>query len=96
VGLTRPFAGDGSVTVCGESRTTMRDLAVSRRKGGDSNPRDGGCPSNGFQDRRIQPLCHPSAARSDPTRSHGSPGQGLNWPFVSQGEVAEWLKALAC
>ena len=30
------------------------------RKGGDSNPRDGVRPPNGFQDRRIQPLCHPS------------------------------------
>jgi hypothetical protein len=35
-------------------------IRLHKRKGGDSNPRDGGCPSNGFQDRRIQPLCHPS------------------------------------
>jgi predicted MFS family arabinose efflux permease len=31
-----------------------------KRKGGDSNSRDGGYPPAGFQDRCIQPLCHPS------------------------------------
>jgi peptidylprolyl isomerase len=31
-----------------------------QRKGGDSNSRDGGYPPAGFQDRCIQPLCHPS------------------------------------
>ena len=30
------------------------------RRRGDSNPRDPGCGPNGFRDRRIQPLCHPS------------------------------------
>src|ERR1700689_4658487 len=34
-----------------------------RRKGGDSNPRGGGCPPAGFQDQCIQPLCHPSGER---------------------------------
>ena len=34
--------------------------ATGERRGRDSNPGCGGCPHNGFQDRRIQPLCHPS------------------------------------
>ncbi len=34
-------------------------LLFSWRMGRDSNPRKG-CPFNGFQDRRIRPLCHPS------------------------------------
>ena len=33
---------------------------VTWRRRGDSNPRDPGCGPNGFRDRRIQPLCHPS------------------------------------
>ncbi len=33
------------------------------RREGDSNPR-GACTPNGFQDRRIRPLCHPSRATS--------------------------------
>src|SRR5918997_6039296 len=32
------------------------------RRGGDSNPRRRDCRRNGFRDRRIQPLCHLSAA----------------------------------
>ena len=36
------------------------------RKGGDSNSRDGGCPPAGFQDRCIQPLCHPSRLTTKP------------------------------
>src|SRR5215211_7648087 len=32
------------------------------RRGGDSNPRRRGYRRNGFRDRRIQPLCHLSAA----------------------------------
>jgi hypothetical protein len=31
-----------------------------RRRGRDLNPR-GTCAPNGFRDRRIRPLCHPSA-----------------------------------
>jgi hypothetical protein len=38
-------------------------LWANERKGGDSNPRGGGCPPAGFQDQCIQPLCHPSACR---------------------------------
>ena len=33
---------------------------ITWRRRGDSNPRDPGCGPNGFRDRRIQPLCHPS------------------------------------
>ena len=68
---------------------------------------------NGFQDRRIQPLCHPSGARSAQDRaartrrlprSHpsGPPSgasdraAGSKLPASDSGEVAEWLKALAC
>jgi glutathione S-transferase len=38
--------------------------AVTRgqRRGRDSNPRRRNLPRNGFRDRRIQPLCHPSKA----------------------------------
>ncbi len=38
-----------------------------QRRGRDSNPGCGGCPHNGFQDRRIQPLCHPSGPSDDRT-----------------------------
>jgi hypothetical protein len=41
VGLTRPFAGDSSVTVCGESRTTVRDLASLGGRGGIRTPETG-------------------------------------------------------
>jgi hypothetical protein len=69
-----------------------RQIRLDQRKGGDSNPRDGGCPSNGFQDRRIQPLCHPSE-RVQILRGYSA---GSRLARRSQGEVAEWLKALAC
>jgi hypothetical protein len=46
------------------SRHNSRQSAEKRRKGGDSNPRDGGCPPAGFQDQCIQPLCHPSERRT--------------------------------
>ena len=36
-----------------------RDVQYSWRMVRDSNPRKG-CPFNGFQDRRIRPLCQPS------------------------------------
>jgi hypothetical protein len=39
---------------------SWHESAPGLRKGGDSNSRDGGCPPAGFQDRCIQPLCHPS------------------------------------
>ena len=38
-----------------------------RRRGRDSNPRCRGCPHNGFRDRPIQPLSHPSAGASGAT-----------------------------
>ena len=44
----------------------LGSCAVARRRGRDSNPRYG-CPHNGFRDRPIQPLSHPSE-RTD----HGS------------------------
>gem|GEM_PF-4116198 len=37
---------------------------VTQRRKRDSNPRSGR-PDNGFQDRRIRPLCHFSAAKVD-------------------------------
>ncbi len=37
------------------------------RRGRDSNPRLRKTPSNGFRDRRIQPLCHPSGRRGNGT-----------------------------
>ena len=39
----------------------LRGLIISWRRRRDSNPRYPGCGQNGFRDRRIQPLCHPSA-----------------------------------
>ena len=36
---------------------SIEGLLVVKRRGGDSNPRDGK-PSTGFRDRRVQPLCH--------------------------------------
>lgn len=39
----------------------LRGLVSSWRRRRDSNPRYPGCGQNGFRDRRIQPLCHPSA-----------------------------------
>jgi hypothetical protein len=71
----------------------LRASQISRkkRKGGDSNPRDRSTRPNGFQDRRIQPLCHPSEASAMLRVGR----QVLHWP-PAQGEVAEWLKALAC
>src|SRR4051794_37506879 len=56
----------------GRGRTDPRSVMHTRRatnacrlqrRGRDSNPRDGSTPPNGFQDRRIQPLCHPSVTR---------------------------------
>src|SRR5918998_3182268 len=40
----------------------VRKDAPQERRGGDSNPRRRGYRRNGFRDRRIQPLCHLSAA----------------------------------
>ena len=52
------------------------------RRGWDSNPRDPFGP-NGFQDRRLQPLGHPSGlskfnwqAGARPTLNKGEPSQG--------------------
>jgi hypothetical protein len=64
-----------------------------KRKGRDSNPRDGSTPPNGFQDRRIQPLCHPSAAAA----MVRTPRQVLHWPARSRrgGRVAEGTRLLS-
>ena len=47
------------------------------RRRRDSNPRDGGYPPNGFRDRRIQPLCHPSGWRR---ARDSNPGDGSTPP----------------
>jgi hypothetical protein len=44
---------------------------------------------NGFRDRRIRPLCHPS----EPAQGSG-PGEPVL--CAAHGEVAEWLKAAPC
>jgi len=72
---------------------TSRGRSSSERRGRDSNPRDRGYRSNGFQDRRIQPLCHPSMVAA--SWAGACLAQGLHSRRIS-GEVAEWLKALAC
>ena len=52
---------------------------------------------NGFQDRRIQPLCHPSVTLKGMLRARAAgSGAGSTLAAQSQGEVAERLKALAC
>ncbi len=45
------------------------DIGIINRRGGDSNPRYT-CVYNGFQDRRVQPLCHLSTGR--PKRAYGN------------------------
>jgi hypothetical protein len=79
-----------------------RQIPLNHAENGSSKPKIRGprktpaiCTA-GFQDRRIQPLCHPSASVSDATRSCGMPEQPLHWHAHPEGEVAEWLKALAC
>jgi hypothetical protein len=47
----------GEAGACGTPRS-----GVPPRRGGDSNPRRRDYRRNGFRDRRIQPLCHLSAA----------------------------------
>ena len=47
---------------------TERKCWTDWRRGWDSNPRDPFRP-NGFQDRRIQPLCHPSDAEIELRRA---------------------------
>src|SRR5471032_2312339 len=81
----------------GEGAAAPAPPGPAERRGRDSNPGYGGYPHNGFQDRRIQPLCHPSSedemiAREGGTDRAGAPRFTLGGP----GEVAEWLKALAC
>jgi hypothetical protein len=65
------------------------DIDVWRRREGDSNPR-GACTPNGFQDRRIRPLCHPSSARKLPVGSADSAGRaGL---VVGGSTGRTWLR----
>src|ERR1700687_2389802 len=74
---------------CGMARALTAETAewslhqqesLKWRRGGDSNPRDPFGP-NGFQDRRIQPLSHPSASQFNrqsprlPTTKTGAPAQ---------------------
>src|SRR3954470_22004674 len=61
---SRPAAPD-----CG-ARAPRLDVGqrLGERRGWDSNPRDRGYRPNGFQDRRIRPLCHPSGLSSLETR----------------------------
>lgn len=80
-------------------RMGVRVRRIWRREG-DSNPRDARAP-NGFQDRRIQPLCHLSVtgndsiepsrgatgARLDGKRTEGRPGMGGG--FSGEGIGAE-------
>ena len=42
-----------------------------KRRGRDSNPRRRKTPRNGFRDRRIQPLCHPSWGTAKARSSSG-------------------------
>jgi hypothetical protein len=39
---------------------SARGIWLVKRRGRDSNPRWTEMAHNGFRDRRIQPLCHPS------------------------------------
>ena len=45
--------------------TIPRPAGAPKRRGRDSNPRNRWTRLNGFQDRRIQPLCHPSGRRRE-------------------------------
>jgi hypothetical protein len=78
-------------------------------EGGGFEPPDDVAAVNGFQDRRIQPLCHPSThgrlggpalrcyVLADRSRERHEQAGRLYTGFpLSRGEVAEWLKALAC
>ena len=54
----------GGYPVNAEIPRSAGDLALQRR-GGDSNSRYANKTHNGFRDRRIQPLCHPSWGASE-------------------------------
>ena len=69
------------------------------RRGRDSNPGYGGHPHNGFQDRRIQPLCHPSERKRDDRTAEGHghrgrPGSTLSRPGRG-GREAEGTRLLS-
>jgi hypothetical protein len=56
---------------------------------------------NGFRDRRIRPLCHPSTESYGQRNRVAASFRGLKpprerVPFDLPGEVAEWLKAAPC
>jgi hypothetical protein len=68
----------------------------TRRKGRDSNPGDGACPPNGFQDRRIQPLCHPSKALAMLRGPPQAAGSTLASPVSGRGgRAAEGTRLLS-
>ena len=65
--------------------------------GGGIRTRGPGLPDSGFQDQRIRPLCHPSGADRRCYPAHAMAIVADRLPRRQQpGEVAEWLKALAC
>lgn len=97
--LRRQRAGRDSTLGAGVARRKALGLpplpygapTAQERRGRDSNPRDRGYRSNGFQDRRIQPLCHPSGCSDDrmPVRRStlGDPRRG--------GRAAEGTRLLS-
>ena len=54
---------EAAVVAAPQTRMVEPETALSQRRGEDSNPRDA-CTPNGFRDRRIRPLCHPSGVES--------------------------------
>ena len=97
-----PFSTGGRVVSMGDPSLIK---SVVRRKGwaywselgggGEIRTR-GPLRAAGFQDRCIRPLCHPSdVATVAPATRDASDASTLPCREL-QGEVAEWLKALAC
>jgi hypothetical protein len=76
--VSEPLAGDIKNKTCAqraaksilpaEQPRERENSETEWRRGWDSNPRDPFRP-NGFQDRRIQPLCHPSDAEIELRRA---------------------------
>ena len=66
VGDVTDLSPDTTARTKNPCRIGQGSLGSYWRRRGDSNPRTGGYPVNGFRDRRIQPLCHPSAKGTAP------------------------------